>query len=601
MSVYDYIVVACYLLFVSSLGFIFRKFSKDSSDFFRGGGTMLWWLVGATAFMTQFSAWTFIGAASKAYLDGTLVMVIFFANGIGYFFTFLWSGAKFRQTRSVTPMEAIRDRFGKGNEQFFTWISLPIGIFYAGIWLNAISSFVSVVFGMDLYLTIVVVGLVVLFVASLGGSWAVVASDFMQVMILMPLSLVAAFLAIRAVGGGDFFEGAFSFMDKLPANHLNWTEIIRPEIVYLWVFAMILKQFCTTNNLADSYRFLYSKDSKNARRAGLLAAVLFFIGPIIWFIPPMAAAILYPDLSVIPELRSLGSHISEGAYVAIGLETMPMGMIGLMVSAIFAATISSMDSGLNKNAGIFIRNFYKPILRQNAPESEYVFVGRMMSVFFGILVIISALFIENIQVFGLFDVMQLFSSMVAIPFVVPLIWGLIFKKTPKWIGWSTVLVGMLSSLYVKFGLNPSDFAEFVGMVIPITTREYGDYLLLVTTFFNITITSIWFLTITLYAKFFSKKEYVEEEKFFEQMNTPVYTDPAATKDADIGQLKALARLCVPYGSFIILMMFIPNELVGRLCFLFTGSIIAGVGGLLYWKARIIKRKYGKNEIIECAQ
>ena len=174
MTYYDYGVVACYLMFVTSLGFIFKKFSKDSSDFFRGGGNMLWWQVGATAFMTQFSAWTFIGAASKAYQDGTLVMVIFFANGIGYFMTFLWSAAKFRQTGSVTPMEAIRDRFGRGNEQFFTWISLPIGIFYAGIWLNAISSFVSIVFGLDLNMTIIIVGLVVLFVASLGGSWAVV-------------------------------------------------------------------------------------------------------------------------------------------------------------------------------------------------------------------------------------------------------------------------------------------------------------------------------------------------------------------------------------------------------------------------------------------
>ncbi len=84
MGFYDYLVVAVYLVFMASIGVIFKKFSKDSSDFFRGGGNVLWWLVGSTAFMSQFSAWTFIGAASYAYTDGTLVMMLLVGNGVGY-------------------------------------------------------------------------------------------------------------------------------------------------------------------------------------------------------------------------------------------------------------------------------------------------------------------------------------------------------------------------------------------------------------------------------------------------------------------------------------------------------------------------------------
>ena len=216
MSSYDYAVVAIFFCFIASLGLVFRKFSIDSSDFFRGGGNVLWWMVGATAFMSQFSAWTFTGAASKAYTDGTLVTVIFFGNAIGYFIAFLWSASKFRSMRVVTPMEAVRDRFGKGNEQFFTWIWIPIGIFYAGIWLNAVSTFVSIVFGMDMIMTVVIVGLVVLLVASIGGSWAVVASDFMQMMILIAISLVAAFLAIQAVGNGFFLKVLQNLLINFP-------------------------------------------------------------------------------------------------------------------------------------------------------------------------------------------------------------------------------------------------------------------------------------------------------------------------------------------------------------------------------------------------
>ena len=53
------IIVGFYFLFLMAIGWMFRKFTTTTSDYFRGGGNMLWWMVGATAFMTQFSAWTF--------------------------------------------------------------------------------------------------------------------------------------------------------------------------------------------------------------------------------------------------------------------------------------------------------------------------------------------------------------------------------------------------------------------------------------------------------------------------------------------------------------------------------------------------------------
>lgn len=587
MSVYDYIVVGVYLCFIASLGLVFRKFSKDSSDFFRSGGNVLWWMVGATAFMSQFSAWTFTGAASKAYTDGTLVIMIFVGNAIGYFLAYLWSASKFRSMRVVTPMEAVRDRFGKSSEQFFTWIWIPIGIFYAGIWLNAVSTFVSIVFGMDMMMTLVVVGLVVLIVATIGGAWAIVASDFMQMMILIAISLVAAFLAIQAVGGGSFFAGIPEFIDKVPDNHFDWTALLRPQIVVFWVLAAIVKQICTTNNINDSNRFLFAKDAPNARKAALLAAGLFAIGPIVWFIPPMAATILYPDLSVIPELAPLGNRVTDGAYVAIGLETMPVGMIGLLVSAIFAATTSSMDTGLNKNAGIFIRNFYAPILRKEAGEKELLIAGKVTSFIFGIMVIGAAMFIESIQEFGLFDIMMLFSSLVAIPFIMPLIWGIIIKKTPSWSSWSTVIVGFLVSIYSTYYLDPEIVRNLIGLDSQFRPDELDEYLFFTSLLMNVVISSLWFLGTTYFAKY-NKPEYTaQEEEFFERMNTPVITKAEDTKAMDRAQLKTLSKLSIPYGSFVLLLALIPNDFNGRMCFVFAGGLILVIGLILRWKANKI--------------
>ena len=79
--VYEYLVIAGYFLLIVGIGFAFKRMAVQStSDYFRGGGRMLWWMVGSTAFMMQFSAWTFTGAAGKAFTDGFAVCLVFVAN-----------------------------------------------------------------------------------------------------------------------------------------------------------------------------------------------------------------------------------------------------------------------------------------------------------------------------------------------------------------------------------------------------------------------------------------------------------------------------------------------------------------------------------------
>jgi solute:Na+ symporter, SSS family len=581
MSPYDYAVIVVYFVFIVIIGIAFHKFSKDSSDYFRGGGHMLWWLVGATAFMSQFSAWTFIGSAGKAYRDGFLVLTIYIGNGLGYLVTYLFTGAKYRQLRAVTTMEVIRDRFGKVNEQFFTWLNIPVNVIYASIWLYSISTFISVVFGWNFTLSIVLIGIVVILLSSIGGAWAVSASDFMQMMILMPITIVAAILAIGAVGGGNFFTGLTSFVSRLPENHINWTKLVSPQLVYLWIFAAVLKQIININNPAESYRFLFAKDSDNARKGGLLAAILFFVGPILWFIPPMAAAILYPDLNVIEQLRPLGSRISEGSYVGMGLMHMPQGMVGLMVTAMLAVTISNMDTGLNKNSGFFIRSVYMKILRKNRPEKEYMLASRITTVILGVFIILSAIGLNSIQDLSLFDIMQMFSSMVAIPIAIPLIWGLIFRRAPKWAGWSTTLLGLITSYYVVYGLNPDIIRNFLGVAVPFTKSIQNEYYnFFAVMFIGVIVMSLWFFFTLLFAKNNSQDYNEQVDELFDNMNTPVITDPEKTKAMDYAQLNMLSKLALPYGVFVMLLAFIPNDITGRFYFILVGAMITLVGWML---------------------
>src|SRR5204862_3287793 len=122
--------------------------------------------------------------ASKAYTDGWPIMAIYFGNALGFIVNALFFAPRVRQLRVVTGVEAIRERFGRASEQFFTWLQIPFGLLQAGIWLNSLGVFFAAVFELDVPLTLVVTSIVLLIIASLGGRCAVLASDCIPLLIL---------------------------------------------------------------------------------------------------------------------------------------------------------------------------------------------------------------------------------------------------------------------------------------------------------------------------------------------------------------------------------------------------------------------------------
>ncbi len=587
LSFWDYGVVAFYFAFMFGMGFVFRSFNKDASDYFRGGGSMVWWMVGASAFMTQFSAWTFTGAASKAYNDGILVAAIFIGNALGYFLNYLWFSHRFRRLRVVTVMEAVRDRYGAANEQVFTWLQMPISVVYAGIWLNGLAIFMAAVFGFDLRATMLVTGLVVVFMSVTGGSWAVVASDFVQAMIIFVITLVVTFLAVNHPDVG----GLGGLMDKVPDTHINVLANEHSGVILFWIIAALFAQIIKTNSLLESYRYLCAKDDSNARKAALLACGLMMIGSCIWFLAPMAARVIQPDLgSVFPNLAE--KNPSEAAFIFMGIETLPMGMLGLLVCGIFAATMSSMDSGLNRNAGIFVKNFYKPFFAKNADDKSLLIVGKVVSTIFGCIIIAAALFLNSLKDLDLFNIMILFGSLITIPYTMPLILGLITRKAPSWAAWTTVVVGFVLSVLISglalgaLELSPVVKPEWFGFPSDLAGSRSKDAVYILSVFGNVLICTLWYLGCCLFHKFSSPAYRERVDQFFERMNTPVDYASEHGDHSDHKQGMTLGRLCQIYGVFILFLgVIVPNPVGGRLAFLFCALFMGGVGTALDFRAR----------------
>jgi Na+/proline symporter len=418
----------------------------------------------------------------------------------------------------------------------------------------------------------------VLVIALIGGSWAVLASDFIQVVILMPVCLAVTVLAIAKIGGFG------SLLDQLPAGHLSFDQVFSKDFLGLWCVAMLLKQLHTTNNLADANRYLCVKDSRHARNAGFFGAALFIVGILIWFLPPIVAAVRFPDLKALfPGLR----NPEEAAFIAIARDVMPVGMMGLLVSGIFAATMSSMDSGLNKNSGFFVKNFYQPVLRPQSSDRHLLKAGKIATAVLGGLVIMVALEMSKLQGLSLFQWTQRVSILIGIPIIVPLFLGMLVKRTPPWSAWSTVAVGFLSSLFISNNLTTA-WAESFFQLGHRLSGSSGEYWRQSAELFgNVAICSLWFVGTKLFWARVPAEKQARVEEFFRRLRTPVDFNREEGADAanDHRQLRVVGWLCIAYGAFVTILAAIPNPPIGRLAFVGCGGVVLLIGGALVASSR----------------
>lgn len=584
LGIWDWLVIIFYFIFIVGIGFLFKHVNRNVSDYFRGGGNMLWWIAGMSAIAASISTWSFTGASAKVYQSGFLLPMAWLI-GIPISVVLLWFMApRFRQMRVITSIEAIARRYGFGSEQFYVYLLLPMGLFWGGIGMNTVAVFMAAALGIDIQVSLIGLGIIVTTMALFGGQWAVAASDFVQGLLMFLTVLVVVFFSLRLPEIG----GLTNLRESLPDRHFNFTVNARLEIVVLWIAVMqAITIFNTLNLNTEGAKYLQVKDARQARGMIVLRFILLFVFPlsVIMQIPAMCAATVFPNMaSIFPDLKVP----EEGAFLAMAFKTLPQGMMGLLVCGMFAAAMSSMDTALNRNAGYFVRNIYIKYIERTATEKKQLVMGKVFTLVFGVITVLIGLSFNHLREMNLFDVFQILNSMVWIPSLVPTALGVIYKKTPGWTGWSTVLVGLATGAIAKKIYSPELIQSLLGYDSPINDYEIADsqFVFIATIVFCVTVG--WFFFTSLFYKKTSEKYRDEVEAFFNDMKTPIDHAREDVRDQDAMQYRLVGIMALVFGGFILLGILIPNPFWGRLCFLFVGSILFAIGAILY---RISVKKF----------
>jgi SSS family transporter len=436
----DYVVLVCYLLMMAGIGAYFMRFMRVGADFLKGGNRVEWWVAGMASFMSGFSVWTFTGGAGFAYRHGVIGVFLMALAVPAFFFGYIVFAKSWRRSRVTTVVEYIRSRFGEATHKTFSWLTGPSQLMFGSVRLFALSSFMSIAIGIPVEYLIVICGVVVLAYTVLGGYWAVCFTDMFQFMFLFPIACVLMVLSLANVGGFS------NFVAQTPQGYFN---PFAGEYGWLFLIIYTISQTAGYNNFGNAQRYFCADTEQSAKRIAVLCMILFTIGSVIFYLPPLIARVALPELGT----ASNGlKQPSEAAYIAMGLRVLPPGMIGVLLAAMLASSMASLSAHNHIITGIFAKDIYQGYLRRDASDRHMLTASRIASLGVGFVMIgVALLFAQGAT--GIFTLLFILESMFLIPLGLPLLYGFLAKGGPWWSAVCAYVVGAITSLFVNFYLN----------------------------------------------------------------------------------------------------------------------------------------------------
>jgi SSS family transporter len=422
----DYLVVAGYFVIVLSIGFYFRNKLEAAKDYFAGGNRIPWQLAGISHYMSSFSAFSFIAYAQMGYRFGFVGVTLFWATIPACILGGLVFAKRWRRARVITPVQFLERRFNGFMRQLFAWAGIPVKIFDDALKVFATGLFVSVSIGVNLQSAIVACGAVMVAYTFLGGLWALVVTDYVQ-FLMKGLAILLLFpLSIHAAGGWD---RAFA---NLPDNALR----IGPE-PFGWFYiagfiGLMIISYNASWSLAQKY---YSvPNERDASKAAYFAAALNFVGAPLMILPAIIGRNLLPDL--------IAQNRTADVYVMLVMKLLPVGMIGIIMAAMFSATMAVVSADFNAIASVLTKDVYQRLLRPAASEHDLMRTGRMATLALGALTTLLSLWIALTQQQALFNTMVTVLGLFMAPTFLPLLAGLTVRR----LTWQGAFCGFLGGL-----------------------------------------------------------------------------------------------------------------------------------------------------------
>ena len=465
----DWIVVCLYIAVTLVTGLYFaRRASRQTDEFFLGGRSMPWWLLGTSMVATTFSTDTPNLVTDLVRTGGVSENWIWWAMAISGMCTVFFYAQLWRRSNILTDVGFYELRYSGRPAAFLRGFrALYLGIFFnvmimATVTLAAIK-IGGVLLGVSKYEVILIAGTVTALYSATSGFWGVVVTDLLLFIVAMTGSLAAAYYAVQqpAVGGlnGLFtnpaLEGKLALLPDFTDLHSAAAIFIIPIAVQWWSTWYPGAEPGGGGYIAQ--RMLAAKDESHALKATLWFNLAHYaLRPWPWIIVALASLIVYPTLDSIQAAfptvdPSIVRH--DLAYPAM-LVFLPSGLLGLVVASLAAAYMSTISTHLNWGASYIIDDWYRRFISPDREDRHYLRLARLATIGLIILAGIVSLWLEN--ALQAFQILLQIGAGTGLVFLLRWFWW----RINAWSEISAMIISFLIAVYFEFvhtnilGLEP---------------------------------------------------------------------------------------------------------------------------------------------------
>ncbi len=472
LPILDLLIVAAYLVTMVLVGIYFSRKNKSSNQFTKASGKIPGWAIGLSLYATFLSSNTFLGVPGKAF--GTNWNAFVFSISMPFA---AWIASKYfvpfyRNAGGVSAYTHLEHRFGSWARTYAVVCFILTQIARMGTIFFGIALTLQALTGYSMQTIMLVIGVCIIIYTFLGGIEAVIWTEVIQAGIKTLGAVLIVYLIIKDMPGGvsKIIEiGQKSHKFSLGSFSPNFTESTF-WVVLLYGFFINLNNFGIDQNYVQRYHAATSvkKASKSIWLCVWLylpaSLLFFFIGSCLYAYyqihPGFLEAIKHQvageslnSTASTAEIMQMASNLKLSDYADkvmphFMVTQIPSGLIGLIVSAILSAAMSTISSGMNSSATVFSVDIYKRYFRPEITDKQNLFVLHIGTIIFGLLGMGTGIALIGVK--SLLDTWWKLSGIFAGGVLGLFLLGLVSKTSKNTEAVTATIIGVLVILWMTF-------------------------------------------------------------------------------------------------------------------------------------------------------
>ena len=457
----DWTIILIYFIFVLGIGWALKRYMKDSSAFLEAGRSLPAWVTGLAFISANLGAIEMIGMAASGAKYGMMTVHFYWIGAIpAMIFLAIFMMPFYYGSKARSVPEYLKLRFDEKTRGFNAFAFAIMTVFSSGISMYALALLAQVIMpleidwnfmGMqigefDFYLFISAA--IVLVYMVLGGLTSAIYNEVLQFFLIVIGFAPLVFIGLQDIGGWEGLKA------NLPENMMHsWKFTGSPDANPLGVtwfgvlmgLGFVLSFGYWTTNFLVVQRAMAAGSMSAARKTPLIGAFPKMFLPLLVVIPGMIALAL-------TNIGELQLPMKEGTMVTdfdkvipmLLLRYMPVGVLGLGITALMASFMSGMAGNVSAFNTVFTFDIYQSYIRPNRSDKHYLKVGRWTTVV-GVLVSILTAYVAR-SFNNVMDFLQLIFAFVNAPLFAAFLLGMFWKRTTGHAAFWGLIGGTISAM-----------------------------------------------------------------------------------------------------------------------------------------------------------